>query len=79
MNKMAYKITVGLGDNLVIRIFFDAIKHKYDEIKIAHNKDVMRIYRNNDPTYWGFLNELGPLLFSEPPYVFDHNNYPENH
>lgn len=75
--KMAHKITIGLGDNLVIRVFFDSVKDQFSEIRIAHDKQIIKFYRNNDPVYCRFLEQLGKLLFSEPPYVFDHGNHPE--
>lgn len=36
----------------------------------------MRDYRNNDPSYGKFLHELGVLLFTSPPFHFDHGDYP---
>lgn len=79
MKTLAYEITVGIGDNLVMRVFLDTIKHNYDRISISHSREVMRIYRNNDPKYWKFLDDLGTLLFSEPPYVFTHDKNPPIH
>lgn len=77
VNGLEYAICIGLGDNLVIRVYFDSIKHNYDQIRISHNKNVISSCRNGDVKYKQFLDELGTLLFSEPPYIFDHGNYPE--
>ena len=77
MRKLEFKIACGLGDNIVLRMALDTVKHNYDQIRIAHNKQIMKDYRNNDPIYWKFLNDLGNLLFTEAPYVFDHGEYPE--
>jgi len=76
MSKLAFEICIGLGDNLVIRIYFDTVKHLYDEIRISHSKEVVSIYRDNDPAYYKFLDDIGTLLFSEPPYIFTHDKYP---
>jgi hypothetical protein len=77
MRKLEFEICGGIGDNLVMRIFFDSNKHNYDQIRIAHSKSVINYWRNGDPAYYNFLDQLGALLFSEPPYIFDHGKYPE--
>jgi len=76
MKKLEYEIYGGIGDNLIIRIFFDSIKDNYDQIRISHNKNVINVWRNGDPKYINFLNELGKLLFSEHPYIYDNGTYP---
>ena len=58
---MKIGINVGLGDNIITRLLLDRIKHNYDEIRISHNKKVMENYRDNDPKYWEFLDEIGSL------------------
>lgn len=72
---MKIGINVGLGDNIITRLLLDRIKHNYDEIRISHNKKVMENYRDNDPKYWEFLDEIGSLIFSEKPYIFDKQDY----
>lgn len=76
MNKLEISINAGIGDNIITRIFCDAIKSRFDEIRISHNRKIVEHFRNGDPAYYDFLNDLGNTLFSEPPYVFDHNQYP---
>lgn len=76
MKKLEFTIAAGIGDNIVLRMALDSVKHNYDEIRISHNKDIVNIHRNGDPNYFKFLNDLGSLLFSEKPYIFDHNIYP---
>lgn len=76
MKKLEFLIAAGLGDNIILRMALDTVKHNYDEIRIAHNKGIVKDYRNDDPKYFKFLDELGALLFSEPPYIFDHGDYP---
>jgi hypothetical protein len=75
MKKTALTIAGGLGDSLVIRIFFDAVKHEYEEIRISHDRKIVDFWRKGDPKYYQFLDELGNLLFTEPPYAFDHFNH----
>ena len=72
MSKTAISIAIGLGDNIMIRGYLDTIKHQYSEIRISHHSPILAVYRDSDVHYHRFMNELGPLLFSEPPYVFDH-------
>jgi hypothetical protein len=79
MNWLKYTIAVGIGDNLVARIYFDAVKHKYDQIRISHDKNIIREYRNNDPAYCRFLQEFGSLIFNDPPFYFDAATYPQIH
>jgi len=75
MNNIDLTIAAGIGDNLIIRIFFDAVKEKYNEIRISHNKKVIEFWRDNNPTYKTFLDKLGNTLFTEAPYVFDYEDH----
>jgi hypothetical protein len=77
MKEAKLTIAVGIGDNLAVRIFFDAVKHEYSSIKISHDRDIISFWRNNDPQYRQFLDEFGKLIFSEPPYIFTHETYPK--
>lgn len=65
-------INGGIGDNIIVRVFFDTIRGEYEEIRVSHNRKVIDHFKNGDPSYYNFLNELGTTLFSKPPYVFDH-------
>lgn len=76
MRKLEFSICAGIGDNLLMRVFFDNARHNYDQIRITHNKSIVNFWRNGDPAYYKFLNEMGTLLFSEPPYIYDQGNYP---
>lgn len=75
MNKLEFDLSGGIGDNLLIRIFFDPIMHQYDQINIAHNKNIINVWRNGDPAYFKFLDDIGNLLFTTKPYVFTHTKY----
>lgn len=69
--KIAHSIPCGIGDFIMVRSFFDTIKDQFEEIRISPSQEIMTTWRNNDQKYWEFLNKLGPLLFSDYPYVFD--------
>lgn len=75
MNKLEFDLPGGIGDNLLVRIFFDPIMHQYDQIYISHSKDVINTWRNGDPTYFKFLDDIGNLLFTTKPYVYSHKQY----
>lgn len=73
-------VNSGIGDSLAPRILFDSIKDRYDEIRVCHSKQVFQHFRENNPKYLDFLNELGELLFTQKPFVFDHvDRQPTNH
>lgn len=73
--KLSFWIAAGLGDNILLRMALDTVKHNFDEINISHNVDIVNEYRDGDPKYFKFLDDVGTLLFSEPPYNFNHNKY----
>lgn len=75
MRKLEMSINAGIGDNLMVRVFFDSIKHNYDQIVISHNKQIIDYWKDSDPRYFHFLNELGNMLFTSPPYVFAHKQF----
>jgi hypothetical protein len=79
MKQISTSICLGLGDNIVARIIFDTVKHEYNLIKISHDKNVIRHHKNGDSAYLKFLDDIGTLLFTEPPYIFDHNAYQAIH
>jgi hypothetical protein len=71
MKTFELEIPVGIGDNIYTRIYLDSVKHKFDQIRISHSKETIDYWRGGDPTYIKFLNEIGQMLFTERPYVFD--------
>src|SRR5277367_6083324 len=52
---------------------FDSAKHRFDRIELSFNKGWSGVH---DENYMKFLNELGQLLFSEPPYVITQEDHP---
>ncbi|HEY5267656.1 MAG TPA: hypothetical protein VII94_00800 [Candidatus Saccharimonadales bacterium] len=79
MKKASASICLGLGDNIIARIIFDTVKHQYSEIRISHDQNVINHYKKGDVKYLQFLQDMGNLLFTEPPYFFDHNAYSPIH
>jgi hypothetical protein len=76
MRKLEMSINAGIGDSLIVRTFFDAIKHNYDQIMVSYNQQVLDAFKPGNVSYKNFLNELGQSLFSNPPYVFNTLQYP---
>lgn len=79
MKQISTSICLGLGDNIVARMIFDTVKHKYDKIRISHDKNIIYHYKNGDTAYLNFLNKIGNLLFTEPPFSFETQSYPAIH
>lgn len=75
MQQISTSICIGLGDNIVARILFDTVKFKYSQIKISHEQHLIQMHKNNDPLHISFLRDIGMLLFSDPPFYFDTNQY----
>ena len=77
MKTLEFKVAAGVGDNIVLRMALDTVKHNYDQIKISHNKQIVDTHRGGNSEYYKFLDDIGNLLFTEHPYSYDHNEYPE--
>jgi len=73
MKEFKATIHVGLGDLIYMKAQFDSAKHKFDRIELTFNKGWSGVH---DGYYMNFLNELGQLLFSEPPYVITEIDHP---
>lgn len=67
-NSLKISIPIGLGDILYVKAMLDAIKNNYNEIRLKFNRELIESCRLN-PNYNHFLNEIGLLLFSTPPYI----------
>lgn len=75
MKRVGITIPIGIGDLLYIKGAFDASKHLFSEVKLTFNRDIINaIGRSHD--YNVFLNDLGHLLFSEPPYLLVNERLP---
>lgn len=66
-------MNLGIGDHIFIRAYLDPIAHKYSQINIAHAKDALAFWFNNDQKRLQFNTQLANTIFSVPPYKFDVN------
>jgi hypothetical protein len=69
-------IAQGIGDNIMARCYADQAKHQYDKIYFTHHAPIVKAQKNNSPDYWKFLNDIGKLFFSEPPYIYNEGEHP---
>lgn len=74
MKRLDMSINAGIGDNIIVRLFFDGIKNEYDQIRVSHNRHIVDFFKNGDPQYYSFLNQLGSLLFTTP-YSFEQEQF----
>jgi hypothetical protein len=69
-------IAQGIGDNIMARSYADQAGHKYDQIYFTHHAPIVQKQKNNSPEYWQFLYDVGQLLFSAPPFVYNQGQHP---
>lgn len=68
MNNLAITVPIGLGDIIYLKAMLDNVKPRFNQIKIKFHREIIQSYLFS-PDYHDFLNEIGTLFFSEPPYV----------
>ena len=68
MRILEFNTVIGLGDLILSKAQLDNIKHNYDEIRLTFDPHTFKFYRDDNPEYQIFLNEIGELFFSEHPY-----------
>lgn len=68
MNVLRATIPIGLGDIIYVKAMFDAIPGRYSQVRLKFHREIIQSYKF-DPNYNQFLDEIGSLFFSEPPYV----------
>lgn len=68
-------ICIGLGDIIYMKGQLDPFKHGFDQIKVTFDSQIIEEYRAN-AEYKKFLNDIGDLFFSEPPYILNSGTYP---
>lgn len=66
MNTIESNIVLGIGDLIYLRAMLYAEKHRFSQITLSFDNNILSLYRNND--YRRFLYEIGELFFSEPPF-----------
>lgn len=77
-------IALGLGDLIVIKTQFDAIKTEYSEIELSFNKNLYQHSLHTNDAGWvhrrqlwdKYLDDISKLFFSEPPYKISQMAYP---
>src|SRR5258708_27207087 len=69
-------IAQGIGDNIMAKCYADQVKDQYDKIYFTHHAPIVQKQKNNDPKYWKFLNDVGNLFFSDPPFVYNDGDHP---
>lgn len=68
MSTLAVTIPIGLGDIIYTKAMLDTVSHRYSKIKLKFHREIIQSYKF-DSGYNGFLDEIGSLFFSNPPYV----------
>jgi hypothetical protein len=75
MNVIGMTVAIGLGDLIYIKSSFDAVKNNYSQIKIRFNRSIIgSVGRSLE--YNQFLDDIGQLFFSQPPYVLCDEPFP---
>jgi hypothetical protein len=67
MNILEANICIGLGDIIHIKGQLEPFKHRFEQIKITFDQKIINDFRP-DKEYRCFLDEIGHLFFSSPPY-----------
>lgn len=73
--KIEMALNAGVGDFLIPRILLDNIKNNHD-IYVSYNRKIVEEFKNDDPAYHSFLQQLGELVFNRPPFRFTAETYP---
>lgn len=73
MTIMRITIPVGLGDLIYVKAILEPVKQNYERIEICYNKYWLAAHDSNYPT---FINQIGNLLFNEPPYSIVETDHP---
>jgi hypothetical protein len=72
-------IPTSLGEILTIKFYLDQVKHQYSKIILSFHKQLWDVAVHTEAPGWKekeilwskFLDQLGELFFSEPPYVLE--------
>lgn len=67
--KIGFKINMGTGDLFIIKYVLDQVKHRFEKIYMIPNLELIKIYRNDTPEYYQYINDLMKLFFGESPYI----------
>lgn len=80
MKIISANIPTSLGDILIIKAHLDSVKHNYDQINITFHtqlwKEAITINAEQEQQWKNYVNDLGKLFFSEPPYRLNTGQHP---
>jgi hypothetical protein len=75
MRTLSATVSIGLGDIIYFKAAFDRVKSEFSEIRLNFHRHIIgSAGRNLD--YNKFLDDIGQLFFSEPPYVISNTVLP---
>jgi hypothetical protein len=74
MKTIGATIPIGVGDAIYIKAMLDAVKDNYSKISLKFHREIIQFY-NLDEKYNLFLDDIGKLFFSEPPYMIDQESF----
>jgi hypothetical protein len=83
MKKIAVSIPTSLGEIINIKAHLEDVKHEYSEIRLNFKKSLWNSCLHTEAKDWPqkkvlwdkYLNDIGQLFFSEPPYVLDQREF----
>jgi hypothetical protein len=68
-------IPTALGEIINYKYHLDTVKHKYTQITLSFHKQLLKDHLTLDPQQeklqYKYLNDIGQLFFSEPPYKLE--------
>jgi hypothetical protein len=67
------------GDLIIYKTCLDQVKNNFDQIFITYNKFHIKLLKNDSPEYWKFLDDIGKLFFTEPPFILNKGEFPYRH
>ena len=84
MKVIQSNIPLAFGDLINIKTFLDDVKNEHDQINLTFHQPLFNIGVNTGTPDWAekkkkwdkYLNDIGKLFFSEPPYTINLNQYP---
>ena len=75
MKNVAISIPLGVGDFICLKAAFDPVKDQFSSIKLTPARHIIKDF-GRDASYNQFVDDIGRLFFSDPPYYFDAGQYP---
>jgi hypothetical protein len=84
MPTISSNIPTSLGDIITIKAHLDAVKHNYQQINLTFHTALWPGALHTESPQWGhnkilwnkYLNDIGQLFFSQPPYKVNVGQFP---